>query len=158
MGERIEGAAMPKRGPRNYVNMGRSEDLPRGAPIDAVKTDFAHRLYQAMLVKGWNQSELARQMSSKLGKIVPRDNVSNWIRGVVLPTGERLIALAEVLGKKPDELVVAMGRPSAESKNPPYDLRALDDGKTSWLKVNRRVSRELGHKIVGMLEAEKETE
>lgn len=147
---------MPKRGPRNYVNLGQSEELPHDAPVDAVRREFARRLYQAMTVKGWNQSELARQLSTKLGKVVPRDNVSNWVRGVVLPTGERLIALAEVLGKTPEDLVVAVGRPSADSRNPPLDVRFLEDGKSAWLKVNRRVSRELARKVLNLLEDEKD--
>lgn len=151
MSERV-GPTMPRRGPRNFVNLGTPEvDLPPDAPSDAVRRDFARRLYQAMLMKGWNQSELGRQVSTALGKTVPRDNVSNWVRGVALPTGERLIALAKVLDKTPEELLVAAGRPSVDTRNPPLDVRFLEDG-TAWLKVNQQVSREIARKVINLIE------
>lgn len=157
MGEQENGVLMGRRGSRNFVNLGEPEDVPPDAPKDAVRREFARRLYHAMVMKGWNQSELARQVSTKLGKPVPRDNVSNWVRGLVLPMGDRLIALAELFGMTPEDLVVSEGRPSADLRNPKFELRGLNDG-TSWLKVNRRVSRELGRKIVNMLEDEPETD
>lgn len=157
MGERMDGvSAMPKRGPRNYINLG-VEDAGPGAPGDAVRRAFAHRLYTLMVAKGWNQSDLARALTTEMGKNFGKDNVSNYVRGVSLPTGPRLLAIAKVFDVAPEELVVAAGRPSAESKNPKLDVRFLDDSY-AWLKVNRRVSRDLARKIVNLLEDEKESE
>lgn len=157
MGERMDGvSAMPKRGPRNYINLG-VEDAGPGAPGDAVRRAFAHRLYTLMVAKGWNQSDLARALTTEMGKNFGKDNVSNYVRGVSLPTGPRLLAIAKVFDVAPEDLVVAAGRPSAESKNPKWEARPLDN-EHSWLKVNRRVSRDLALKIVNMLENERETE
>jgi len=148
---------MPKRGPRNFLNLGDPQDLPAGAPRDAVKRDFGLRLQRAVFAKGWNQSDLARAVSAEMNKTVPRDNVSNWVRGVALPVGPTLLAIAKVLGMPPEELVSPSGRPSTESRVPKLDVRFLDGG-TAWLKVNRQVSRELARKIVNMLEDEPESE
>lgn len=157
MGE-IDGmAVMPRRGPRNYVNLGEPEALSPGVPRDAVMRDFAKRLSQLLVAKGWNQSDLARALTIEMGKNFGKDNVSNYVRGVSLPTGPRLLAMAKVLNVTPEDLVIPAGRPSADSRNPKLDVRFLDD-QYAWLKVNRRVSRDLARKIVNLLEDEKETE
>src|SRR5690242_21640521 len=63
------------------------------------RTEFARRLYNLMLSKGWRQSELARRAG------LPRDSVSTYIRGKVLPTAESVYKLAKAFGIPAEELL-----------------------------------------------------
>ncbi len=133
-----------------YINP-KGPALHEGAPVEAVKIEFAHRLQQAMIKKGWNQSELARQAQLHLpGGRLGRDNVSTYIRGSVLPGPNNLHALATALGVKVDDLLPSRGVPSAADKSPPLDYRDLGDGNV-WLKINQAIPRRLALRIMNML-------
>ena len=60
---------------------------------------IGERIYQARTRRGWNQSELARQ----LGK--PRQHLSQIEQGKQQPRAELLIDLATVLGVSTDYLL-----------------------------------------------------
>ncbi len=133
-------------------------DVPTDAPSDAVRAEFANRLQKAMVDKGWNQSELARRASDHLkeGK-VGRDSVSGYIRGVTLPTPPKLAALALALGVEASYLVPARGTQSATQKNPPLDVRAIDED-TVWLRINQAVEWPVALQIMNLLKGPKNDE
>ena len=88
-----------------YRNSPSNTDVPKGAPIDQVKIDFANRLQKAMVAKGYNQSELARRTADYMPedpetgkrKRFGRDNISTYIRGLALPQPATLAALAKAV-------------------------------------------------------------
>lgn len=124
--------------------------LPPGAPTDAVKTEFARRLQRLMYSKGWNQSDLARAVEKRLGRPFGRDNVSHYIRGKSLPREDIQAALAAVLGVDPSEIVPPVARASAANRNPPIDIRALEDGN-AWLKINMAVPFGVAVKVLNLV-------
>lgn len=120
-------------------------DAPKGgslanAPRDYVKVEFARRLQAAMIKKGWNQSELARRAEAYLPKEAPkgsrvgRDNVSQYIRGHVLPAPHTLAALAGALGVKPADLLPSRGV-RATTENAPRSFNDMPDGNV-WVRIN----------------------
>lgn len=115
------------------------------APRDYVKVEFARRLQAAMVRKGWNQSELARRAQEHLPKGAPkgsrvgRDNVSQYIRGRVLPAPHTLAALAEALGVEPADLLPSRGVPQASTEHTPRSFSDTPDGNV-WVRVNLAVS------------------
>lgn len=133
-----------------YLNLGEETSL-KGAPTATIKAEFARRLQRAMIDKGWNQSELARRAQEHLteGRL-GRDNVSQYIRGMVLPGPANLHALAEALDVKPADLVPARAIPSAADQAPPFEAKDLGDGNV-WLRVNQAVDKRVAHKIMGLL-------
>lgn len=132
-----------------YVNEAPGNPLPQGAPRETVKVEFAKRLQQAMVRKGWNQSELARRASDHLKEgEIRRDNVSHYIRAVAIPQPAKLAALCKALGVKPDELLPTA--PSASKKAPPFDMRQLDNGNV-WLRVNQAVTFDQALRVMGIL-------
>jgi transcriptional regulator with XRE-family HTH domain len=141
---------MPGKRRSAYVNLD-GPRIPDEAPTEAVKIEFARRLQRAMVKKGWNQSELARQAKIHLteGRL-ERDNISHWIRGKNLPGPANLHALAEALGVSPADLLPSRGIPSAADKAPPLDMRDLGDGNV-WLKVNQAVDRRTALRIMNLL-------
>jgi transcriptional regulator with XRE-family HTH domain len=66
---------------------------------DSTKSEFAKRLYQKMLSKGWTQSQLARYSG------LNRDAVSTYIRARSLPSPVSLAKLAKTLDCPPEELL-----------------------------------------------------
>jgi len=137
---------------RAFVNPKPTDSLPRLAPKDAVKTEFARRLQAAMISKGWRQSELARRAEQHLphGRKFGRDSVSLYIRGKTLPSAVFLHALCKALGKEPEELLPTRGMPAAGDANPPLDVRDLDDGNV-WLRVNQAVPWPIALKVLELL-------
>lgn len=119
-----------------YRNPKASDDLPVGAPKDAVKREFAKRLQNAITARGWNQSELSRNAAKHMpdGKF-GRDNVSNYVRGRVLPGPPHLNALAKALKVTPDDLLPSRYTKSVDDDNPPVDIKETEDGR-AWLRVN----------------------
>lgn len=126
-------------------------DLPANAPKDAVKAEFARRLQAAMIRKGWNQSELARRAGEYMTEgTFGRDNVSLYIRGVVMPGPVHLHALSRALSVRPDELLPSRGAPSADDRVPPLDIRDAGDGK-AWLRVNMAVAWPVALEVMKLL-------
>ena len=134
-----------------YYNRPPTGDLPANAPRDAVKAEFARRLQAAMVKKGWNQSELARNAAGYTSdNTFGRDNVSLYIRGQVLPGPVHLAALSRALGMKPDELLPTRGAPSADERVPPLDVRDAGNGR-AWLRVNMAVEWSVALEVMKLL-------
>ena len=129
-------------------------DVVSGAPREMVLREFAKRLQNAMLERGWHQSELARQATKHMadGKF-GRDNVSNYVRGKTMPSPIHLNALAKALGKKPDDLLPARAYASAQDSSPPLDVKDLGEGK-AWLRVSQAVEWPVALKVLAILKGE----
>lgn len=124
---------MPKRDIVNPPPAG----IPNGAPKDAVNAEFARRLQQALVARGWSQSDLARRVRDHMPEgdgRVGRDNISRYIRGVSLPRPTHLAALCRALGMRPEELLPAEGRPTGGVIG--MEVRETADGNV-WLRVNQ---------------------
>lgn len=146
-----------KKAKRGFVNRRpkSASSLPPDGPRDAVKVEFAYRLQQALVKRGWNQSELARQATRFLpeGQEFKRDAVSTYIRGSSLPGPALLHAMARALRMDPEELLPTRGIPSAADNNPPEDVRGLADGR-AWLRINQAVDWDVALKILAILKTQ----
>jgi transcriptional regulator with XRE-family HTH domain len=99
-----------------------------------MKHKFGNRLAKLMRDKNWTQSELARHSD------LPRDSISTYIRGKVLPTALSLKKLAQALGTTPETLLPHYIERSMNSDDPPFEIRASpEDPSKAWLKVNKLV-------------------
>lgn len=123
-----------------------AEPMRTGADRDTVAAEFAKRVQHRMVMKGWNQSELARQASVHLAekggkrKTMGRDSVSHYIRGANLPTPAHLHALAKALGCEPFDLMPSIGMPSVEDrKKPAMRVDTLESGR-AHIVMDRVVS------------------
>jgi transcriptional regulator with XRE-family HTH domain len=143
---------MPRRGPRNITHVEKPAPLPPDAPRDAVKNYFARKLQQLIWDKNWSQSDLMRALQAELGskESIGRDSISNYIRGVALPTGSRLQAIAKVFNVDPKDLIPAAGRRVAGDRSAPMEVKQLDDGNT-WLRINQAVDYKTAMQILGLL-------
>lgn len=120
---------------------------PGLVPRHLTKQEFARRLYQLMLAKGWNQSELGRQAG------LPRDAISVYMRGKSLPTPQNLKALAEAFGISEIELLPNHTEAAIDEDMPAFELRvSVSSPNMAWLRVNRLVSLSTGVKIAELLE------
>jgi transcriptional regulator with XRE-family HTH domain len=120
------------------------------APKSISKDEFGRRVYTAMLAKGWTQAELGRQAD------LPRDSVSKYIRGVVLPEQGNLQKLAAALGMKTEELLPNIIERSIRDDIPSLELKVSSaDSTRSWLKVNRLVTTTTAVKVIELLNADK---
>ena len=118
-------------------------------PKTITKQQFGRRLYQLMLSRGWNQSELARQAG------LPRDSVSTYIRGVAFPAPKSLGALSTALGVSPDELLPNAGHSAMDDENPSFEMKVSPSSpNAAWLRVNRLVSLSTATRIAELIEAD----
>lgn len=122
------------------------------APAE-VRAAFARRVLNARIKKGWNQSELARQAALHMpdGRF-GRDSIPKYEKATHLPYPVQLDALAKALGIPPAELLPqnpGIGESMDPGGKPAF--RTIDD-ETLWLRVNQAVPRDLGLKIIRMLE------
>jgi transcriptional regulator with XRE-family HTH domain len=60
---------------------------------------FGKRLFNLFVDRGWTQSELARRSG------VPRESVSDYVRGHRLPDANDTKLLADAFGLTPDQLL-----------------------------------------------------
>lgn len=140
---------------RRYANRQPTTGMPAEAPKDAVKVEFARRLQAAIVQKGWNQSEAAREAEKHMpkGKSFGRDSISHYIRATILPGPVKLKALCDALGKTKEELIPSRGFREVGDNNPTMDVRDTGDGNL-WLRINRPVRRAAGFKIMQILAEE----
>jgi transcriptional regulator with XRE-family HTH domain len=122
------------------------------------KAMFAKNLYDALVAKGWSQSELARQatkfmpIDEKTGrsKEFTRDQVSKYIRGKTLPYTESLHALCKALGLEHEDLLPGGGSPIQGQKS--VEITELDHD-TVWLRVNQKAKWPVALKVLELLKA-----
>lgn len=121
-----------------------------GDLVAVTKQEFGRRLYQELVARGWNQSELARRAD------LPRDAISTYIRGRSVPTPQSLAKLAKALGKAPAELLPNHAVDAVKTDSSPsveIKVSAADPNK-AWLRIDRLVSFETAVKIAAILSAE----
>lgn len=127
------------------------DELPDGglAPKHLTRQQFGRRLYQLMLARGWNQSELARQAG------LPRDSISTYVRGVALPTPKSLQALSVALGMTPADILPNAVEAALDEDHPSFEMKVSPSApSTAWLRVNRLVSLSTATKIAELIEAD----
>jgi transcriptional regulator with XRE-family HTH domain len=119
-------------------------------PSPLTKQEFGRRLHALMLSRGWNQSELARQAG------LPRDSVSNYIRGRSRPTPKSLQMLAEGLGMRPQDLYPSMNEAIEDREDPILEVRVTATApNTAMLRVNRLVSLSTAAKVVELINSDR---
>jgi transcriptional regulator with XRE-family HTH domain len=130
------GVAMSGRGPKNFHNIDKVAD---DGSTGSARALFAQRLQQAMVEKGWNQSDLARQASLFMppNRRVGRDDISNYIRGVSTPRAEKLSAVTKALGIEATWLLPKGARKSALTEVEENILNSFTDGTASVRIVGR---------------------
>ena len=124
------------------------DELPDGeyAPRHLTKQQFGRRVYQEMLRNGWNQSELARQAG------LPRDSISTYVRGQVLPSPISLQKLADALGVKPADLLPNAVEHAIDEDEPYMEMKVSTSAPSmAWLRVNRLVSVSPAAQIINLL-------
>lgn len=125
-----------------------------GAPAEAIKAEFGRALQKRITDKNWNQSDMAREAAKFMpNKKFPRDNISQYIRGLTLPGPVRLKALARALNCKPEELLPVRSTETIDAKSPPLDARWLGDGNV-WLRVNQAVPEAVALDVLKLLRAD----
>lgn len=116
-------------------------------PKHLSKQEFGRRLYNLMLARGWHQSELARQSG------LPRDRISNYVRGTAMPTPLNVQALARALNVDPDAILPNHTMSAIDEDAPALEIKASTaaPGK-AWLRVNRLVTLATAVRIADLLE------
>lgn len=127
------------------------DELPESslAPKHLTKQQFGRRLYQMMLQRGWNQSELARQAN------LPRDSISTYVRGVAFPTPKSLTALAEALGVSVPDILPNAIESAIDEDHPSFEIKVSPSAPSvAWLRMNRLVSLSTATKIAELVESD----
>lgn len=127
------------------------DDMPESglAPKHLTKQAFGRRLYQLMLSRGWNQSELARQAN------LPRDSISTYVRGVALPTPKSLRALADALGMQATDLLPNAVENAIDDDFPSVEMRVSPAApNAAWVRINRLVSLSTAVKVIELIEGD----
>lgn len=132
---------------RNRTHLSGDDMTPlRLVPKHLSKQAFAKRLYNLMLSKGWNQSELARRAG------LQRDRISTYIRGQTLPTPQNVAALATALGVTAEEMLPNQVEAAIEEDTPSLEMRvSTSDPTKAWLRVNRLVTTATAAKVIALL-------
>lgn len=140
----------PKKTPK-YAGMELSPEMPRRVILGI----FSQNLRRLAVAKGFNQARLSRKAG------VPRDCVSKYWNGVVLPYEDYLQALAAALEVKTTDLIPARPLSPGGNDYPALDMRDTRDGKY-WLRVNKAVPASIALRIARILteldDQEKESE
>jgi len=128
------------------------EGLPAGAPRDAILAEFGSRLQKRMAANGWDQTELAKQISLKLPKggkpkKVTRSSTSLYVRGKNLPRPAVITAICKALECDKEDLI-PMGVPSVDGE---IELSAVGDGMY-WLKISQAVPLGVASQIMALLD------
>ncbi len=110
------------------------------------KIEFAKRLYNLMMQKEWNQSDLAR--ASGLG----RDSISQYVRGNNIPSPKNLKKLAEALGVKPIEIYPNYEAAAIEEEIPSLSFRQMPgDENSMWVRINKKVPMDVAAQIMKLM-------
>ena len=106
-------------------------------------------IYQMMLQRGWNQSELARQAN------LPRDSISTYVRGMAFPTPKSLQALAEALGVSVPDILPNAIESAIDEDHPSFEIKVSPSAPSvAWLRMNRLVSLSTATKIAELVESD----
>lgn len=109
---------------------------------EVVKSEFARRLYEAIVSRGWNQSEFARHSG------LNRDAVSTYVRGKSVPSPLNLEKMASVLGMRPEELMPNYYEAAHAKADSQMELRDVPNEEGyMWLKLNLRLPKKVAIEI-----------
>lgn len=98
------------------------------------KQQFAKKLYNLIVERGWNQSEFGRRTG------LPRDSISTYVRGHSLPTPVNLKKMADVLGMAPEELLPNHIERAIEQDPPAIEIKSsIHEPGLVWLRINQLV-------------------
>ncbi len=118
-------------------------------PRHLTKQEFARRLTQLLLDKGWNQADLAR--AAEIG----RDAVSTYVRGRSLPTPLNLRKIADALGVEGESLLPNAVENAVDNDLPSFEMReAAGHPGRCWVRVNRLLTFRQALAIAHVLDAE----
>ena len=119
-----------------------------GAPLTAIRMDFAKRLQDALSDRGWTQSELARRMAPLLKESrIGRDNISKYVRGKVLPLPPALEAMAKVLGMESRDLLPSRATAAVSEEQAPRSFRDIG-GRRYWVQINMALDEDTALEIM----------
>lgn len=143
-----------------FINKAPSEHVAYDTSKEVAKAEFARRLNRLMVLKGWNQSELAKRADAvaPAGVRMGRDKISNYIRAKNLPSPLHLTILCEALGCEPEDLVPSRGVPEAGddiqlSELPTADIANASEEGMAWLRINQVVPWPLALQIMALLKS-----
>ena len=109
---------------------------------EIVKAEFASRLYNAIISKGWTQSEFARHAG------LNRDAISTYCNRKSIPSPQNLEKMAEVLNMRPEELMPNYYEAAHASVEPQMELRDVPNTEGyMWLKLNMRLPKKVAIEI-----------
>lgn len=128
-------------------------------PIERLQIDnFARRLNQALLKKGWSQSQLAEKVWGRTkdhrGNDVAkgRDRISVYLAGKAFPDPHNLAKIAEALGLPISELAPDATAAAVERDRPEVALtQAPGHPELVYLVVNKLMPMTLAARIVSMI-------
>ena len=107
-----------------------------------VKAEFAKRLYNKIMERGWTQSEFARNCD------LARDAVSTYVRGRSIPSPQALEKMATVLSVRPEELLPNYYESAQTKVEPTFEIRAVPNEEGyMWLKLNMRLPKKVAMEI-----------
>lgn len=149
----------------HYNNLqGAPESSAIAGDSSQMKKEFSRNLQAAMIRKGWNQSELARRATDHLptpakgqkrGKVIGRDNISNYVRGTMLPGPAYLEAISKALGVQSGQLMPFRPPRGHNTDTPPFEVVSAGEGRV-YIRVSRTVRQATAMKIMGLLANEDE--
>ncbi|MBL4766332.1 MAG: helix-turn-helix transcriptional regulator [Rhodobacteraceae bacterium] len=127
-----------------------NDDLKGGADDGdkegAFRRDFGKKLFDAMTLKGWNQSELARRTN------IGRDSISQYINGKVTPNRTTAVKLADVLGVALSDLQPDTNHWLYAPSQTALEIKMMEGSPDRViLKVNQEVSLDVATKIMQLL-------
>lgn len=114
---------------------------------ELVKSEFAKRLYHAILERGWNQSEFARHAG------LNRDAISTYVRGKSFPSPQALAAMANVLNMRPEQLLPNYFEAAANKVEPTIEIKEVPGGEGyMWLKLNMRLPKKVALEVFSLVQ------
>lgn len=137
--------------PRRSHHASEPSDLgqERLTPDALTRQEFGRRLYELMIERRWNQSDLARAADLK------RDSISAYVNGKRWPTPISQDALAKAFNMPVEELFPNAMMHALEDEIPAFDMKvaAGHPGK-AWVRVNRMMSMDAATQIAVILNTE----
>ena len=142
-----------------FHNSAPAEAVPDHVSRDIAKVEFARRLSNQLVLKGWNQSDLAAAATkiAPAGIKIGRDSVSNYIRAKNLPTPVHLKLLSDALGCTTNDLMPTRGTREAGDTAQPAELKDMGQG-TAWLRINEVVPWQVALQVMAILRGSEEKE
>ena len=125
---------------------------------ELVLQEFARRLYELMVARGWTQSELARRAfgttTNKDGYTVAkgRDRIGVYIKGRSYPDPKNLKALADAFGMAPEDLAPDITAAAIDREKPEVAIQQVPGQRGRvHLKVDMLVPAALAAKVYALL-------